>query len=61
MIDIVIKIKISVDCYQRKEISEYYKGNTKPSGVRRICKKCDAKRRHDYYVPTKKKQKIPRD
>jgi RNase P subunit RPR2 len=55
----LLKQKICGDCHQRKDLSEFYKDNTKSSGVRRICKICDAKRRHEHYIRTKKAKQKP--
>ena len=58
MSDIVIKIQSCGDCHQRKEVNDYYKDKSKASVYRRICKKCDSKRRKDYYVRSKKATKV---
>lgn len=47
------KQKLCGNCYKSKDKSEFYKDNTKPIGIRRICKMCDAKRRHECYERTK--------
>ena len=54
----LFKTLICGDCDERKNLSEFFQDNTKQLGIRRICKMCDYKRRHEHYVQTKKaKQK----